>query len=480
MIQLRHSVRARVTAWYAVTLFTAFVLAVVGLRVALAETLRENFDDSLRLSGSLVTTFFRFELVGYHSVNATVEHLAAQLVFTGRHVQFLPPPGVELSELATRPLPRTPIAPPLRTIELPLDRDLAPEWRVRIVGSRAADVALLRRMDFWFGGIILLSVLVASAGGWWLSGRALRPVREMATAAERITAERSSERLPVGPVVDEFARLGTRFNALLDRLDGALSQQRRFLADAAHELRTPVARMRGTVELAMDPRGASSDPAVTMSQLRDELADVSGMLDELLHLARADAGGQDVLLVPGYLDDVVVEALGAWTAFAQGRGVALELPIVEETPVVIDAILIRRLLGVLVDNAIRYTPAGGRVSVAVRRDDDAAVLEVEDSGIGMTAADRERAFERFYRGTEGRKFAPDGSGLGLAIASWVAARHEATITLDAATPSGTRATVRFPLISAALPAAPAAGSRSAHAARPTGRAVASSGAVHSS
>lgn len=475
MIPLRHSVRARVTAWYAVALFAAFALAVVGLRAALAETLRENFDQSLKLSGGLVTSFFRFELAEYHSVHATVEHLAAQLVFTGRHVQFLPPPGVVLSELAARPLPRMPISPPFRTIELPLDADLAPGWRVRIVASAAADVALLRRMDAWFGGIILLSVLVSSAGGWWLSGRALRPVREMAAAAERITAERSSERLPVGPVVDEFARLGTRFNALLDRLDSALSQQRRFLADAAHELRTPVARMLGTVELALDPRAAASDPAVTLALLREELTDVGGMLDELLHLARADAGGQDVLLAPGYLDDVVVEGLGAWRPLAQGKGVALELPIVEEAPVVLDATLVRRLLGVLVDNSIRYTPAGGRVSVAVRRDHDKAVLEVEDSGIGMAAADRDRAFERFYRGTEGRKLAPDGSGLGLAIAAWVAARHDATITLDAAHPTGTRVTVRFPL-APGTPAMPAVTSGdSSDAETPAHGAAASSG-----
>ncbi len=478
MIQPRHSVRARVTAWYALTLFSAFVLAVMGLRLALVETLHENFDKSLKLSGGLVTSFFRYELAEYRTVNSTVEHLAAhQLMFTGRHVQFLPPPGVHLSELAARP-PRPLLQPPLRTIELPLDPALAPGWRVRIIASEADDVALLRRMDFWFGGIILLSVVVASIGGWWLSGRALRPVREMATAAERITAERSSERLPVGPEVDEFARLGTRFNALLDRLDGALSQQRRFLADAAHELRTPVARMRGTVELALDPRVKGGDTAVALNQLRDELTDVSGMLDELLHLARADAGGQDVLLAPGYLDDVVVGALGAWTAFAHRKGVALELPIVEETPVALDAILIRRLLGVLVDNAIRYTPAGGRVSVAVRQDKDVAVLEVEDSGIGMAAADRERAFERFYRGAEGRRLAPDGSGLGLAIAAWVAARHGATISIDAAHPAGTRVTVRFPLTSASPAVQQVAGSDRANTARSAEAANESRGVGH--
>lgn len=445
MIRHRHSVRARLTAWYAVTLLTTFVLAVAGLRTALAETLKANFRASLSHSGDLVTGFFRFELGEYHDVDATVAHLAEQLVFAERRVRFLPPDGHQLPEVADVVGPREPLLPPLHAIELTLDPELAPGWRVRIVGSAAADVALLRRMDLWFGGLILVSVVVASAGGWWLAGRALRPVREMAAAAERITAERPSERLPVGPEPDEFARLGMRFNALLDRLDGALAQQRRFLADAAHELRTPVARLRGGVELVLDPRADSTDQRVTLGRMRDDLADASRLLDELLQLARADAGGQEVVLLPAYLDDIVVEALGAWRAVAAGRRVALELPVVEETPAMLDAALVRRLLGVLVDNALRYTPAGGRVTVVVRRDADAAVLEVQDTGVGMAPEERERAFERFYRGARARKLTPDGSGLGLAIAAWVAQRHGATITLADAAPSGTLAAVRFPL-----------------------------------
>lgn len=439
----RHSVRARLTAWYAATLLATFVLAVVGLRIALVETLESNFRASLGHSGELVTGFFRFELAEYHDVDETVAHLAEQLVFADRRVRFIPPPGHR--PLAFAP-PREPLPPPLYAIEVPLDPDLAPGWRIGIVGSFAPDLELVSRMDLWFGGLILASVVVASAGGWWLAGRALRPVRQMAVAAERITAERSSERLPVGPERDEFARLGLRFNGLLDRLDGALAQQRRFLADAAHELRTPVARLRGAVELALDPRADAEDQRATLGRMRDDLVDVSRLLDELLQLARADAGGQEVLLSPAYLDDVVLEALGGWRAVAAARGVALELPVVEETPALLDAVLVRRLLGVLVDNALRYTPAGGRVKVTVRLDDGTALLEVADDGVGMTAEDRARAFERFYRGSRARRLTPDGSGLGLAIAAWVAQRHGATIALDDAGPGGgTRVTVRFPL-----------------------------------
>ena len=447
---MRHpSVRARLTAWYAATLLAAFTLAVLGLRTALADSLAASREASLLASGRLVSGFFRVELAEFHAADSTVAHMAMELVFPERLVEFLPPEGQ--APLHPRLVVAQPtVLPPLRTVELPLDPDLAPGWRVRIVGSSAADVALLRRMDLWFGLLLLASMLVSTVGGWWLAGRALRPVRAMADAAGRITADHSSERLPVGPVRDEFARLGQRFNALLDRLDGALAQQRRFLADAAHELRTPVARMRGEVELALDPRAADAlAPRETLERMRDDLNDAGRLVDELLQLARADAGGQDVHLAPAYLDDVVMEAAAGWRAAAARRDVAITLTALEEAPALLDAPLVRRLVGILVDNAIRYTPAGGHISISVRREPAAARLEVADSGIGMTADERVHAFERFYRGARARQLTPEGSGLGLAIAEWVARRHGAAITLDAAQPTGTIVRVRFPLADAA-------------------------------
>lgn len=459
MIRRRHSVRTRLTIWYALALFTAFVVAVAGLRTALAEALEANFNSALAHSGELVTGFFRYELAEYHGIEVTVAHLTQQLLFAEQRVQFIAPDGTEPFGSSGGGLPRDELRPPLRSIVLQLDPQLAPGWQVRVVGSAARDMQLLRRMDLAFAALILLSVVVASAGGWWLAGRALQPVRQMAEAAERITAERSSGRLPVGPTRDEFARLGLRFNALLDRLDGALAQQRRFLADAAHELRTPVSRLSGAVELALDPRAADLDQRATVERMRDDLGDVSRLLDELLQLARADAGGQEVVREPAYLDDVVVEAAGAWRAVAARKGVALELPVVEEAPALLDPSLVRRLLGVLVDNAIRYTPSGGRVSLAVRREGDWAVLEVEDSGIGLGDVDRGRIFERFYRGARARTATPDGSGLGLAIAAWVAQRHDATIALGDSPSGGTRVTTRFPIAEVRGPGAgrPAAG-----------------------
>lgn len=443
----RASVRTRLTAWYAITLLVTFVAALAGVREALSRALEQNATESLVASARLITTFFRVERPEYPSARATLAHVTSEMVLSERHVEFLPPPD----DPDTRPLsPATThdsLLPPISSIELPLDPDVAPGWRVRVFGSFADDHEVMRRMDTLFLALMLLSVVVASLGGWWLAGRALRPVRAMAEAAERITGSQSGGRLPVAPAADEFARLGERFNALLDRLDGALVQQRRFLAEAAHELRTPIARLRGEVELALDPRVPPEDRSEQMERMRDDLADTGRLVDELLQLARADAGGQEVRLAPAFLDDVVVDAVRAWGGEAARRSVALGLSALEEAPVTIDAALVRRLVGILVDNALSYTPPGGMVDVRVRHTGDAALLEVEDTGIGMADAERARAFERFQRGRRAREMNPEGSGLGLAIVEWVAGQHGATVRLEPRPGGGgTLATVRFPVV----------------------------------
>jgi signal transduction histidine kinase len=324
---------------------------------------------------------------------------------------------------------------PTRSVELPLDSARAPGWRVRVSATTASLDRPLARVDLWLAGALVASVVAAAAGGWWLAGRALRPIGAMAAATDRITAAGPGERLPVANPHDELGRLGTRVNALLDRLDAALAQQRQFLADAAHELRTPIARMRSRVDLALQPtrpgRAGTSDADVrdTLNAIDRDLARTTVLVDELLQLARADAGVRRPALVPAFLDDVVMDALQTWHAAVERRGLRLEIESMEEAPAALDAVLVDRLVGVLLDNASRYTPAGGRVAVRVRRERGSAVLEVRDTGIGMSDDERARAFERFYRGERARALVPDGSGLGLPIAAWVADVHHAALTL---------------------------------------------------
>ncbi len=274
-------------------------------------------------------------------------------------------------------------------------------------------------------------------------GRALRPVALMAQAAERIGANSPRERLPISDPNDELGRLGRRFNELLDRLDGAMSQQRRFLTDAAHELRTPLARMLGEAEsrLASPPTGQDRE---SLDRIHDDLRQASALVDELMQLARADAGSVDAVLSDGYLDDVVSDAVSPWNAEAKRRKVALDVAVLDEAPASLDGRLVSRLVGVLIHNALRYTPPGGRVEVRVEQLDGHAVLEVEDSGIGIPVDEREQIFERFFRGGLARQRAPEGSGLGLAIASWIARQHGASITASEGALGGALFRVVFP------------------------------------
>ena len=444
----RPRIRLRFTALYAATLLVVLFGAAGILRYALHATLQREFDKSVLASAGLVQQFFRAEVEEYVTVEATLAHIAGELVFEERAIRIRKPDGA-LFKIVGAPVRRArrPLSGPVRTVRFALDPDLAPRWDIEVDASEANVIALQARIDRWFGVGIPLLVLCAAVAGWWLTGRTLRPVGRMAEAAARI-APASGARLPIDDPTDELGRLGLRFNALLDRLDGALAQQREFLADAAHELRTPIARLRARVEVAMlSPAPATASENSVLPAIDQELRAVSQQVDELLQLARADAAGEDapMRVESLFLDDVVMDELPRWAPEAQRRRMTLDYSALEESPVVGDASLLPRMISILVDNAIRYGHEGGTVRVRVRPEDGAVLLDVEDDGIGIPAHERSRIFDRFFRGDAARLKRPDGSGLGLAIAAWIVRQHHGTIAVHAGVPEGTRVQVRLPL-----------------------------------
>jgi two-component system, OmpR family, sensor kinase len=440
------SIRARLTLWYAGTILAVLLLLSAVLRDVIRRTLDRQFADSLAYSAAMMAQFFRLEINVYGTVERTVTHIAGEVLFQDRVIEFLQPGGARFATGGWKVSTRAPtLVPPVRVYERPLDERRAPGWRIRLRASAAETVRLERAVDRWFLLVAPTSVILAGALGWWLTGRTLTPVGRMADAAARIAAGEGGERLPIADPADELGRMGTRFNALLDRLEAALAQQRRFLADAAHELRTPIARMRGRVELASLAPDPASDRAA-LDAMAGELARTSTLLGELLLLARADADPRPAVLAPGYLDDVVLDVLNAFAPVARTVGVALDVEAVDETPARLDAELVHRLASVLVDNAVRYTPPGGRVRVRVGREHGHAVLEVRDTGIGITPEEQERLFERFFRGAAARACAPDGSGLGLPIARWIAREHGGELTLAPAPEGGTVARLELPAL----------------------------------
>lgn len=455
-----HSIRLRLTAWYAGSILLLLLAGTFVARRYVRSSLEGEFARSQEVAATLVSGFFRAEVLEYRVVEGTIGHIVAELVIPDRHIHFVRPNGedyVPPPEIRVMPLPE--LDEPLRGIVRPLDPDLAPGWTVRLSSSAAPLTRQLAAVDRAALLAIPIAVLIAVLIGWVLTGRTLRPIAVMADAADRITAE-SHARLPVSAPDDELGRLGLRFNALLDRLDAAFGNQRRFLADAAHELRTPIARARGAGELALSmPAGADDRDALGRTQR--ELEVMSRLVDELLELARADAGAATDSMQPGFLDDVVTDVVRGFDPVAKQQALTLSLDVPDEAAIKMDAPALSRMIGVFVDNAMRYTPRGGTVRVAVHAEPDGARLIVEDSGIGIPEAERARLFERFFRGAEARRLAPDGSGLGLPIAKAIADRHGARIEYsdNAATPDtnasrragasptanrGTRVTVTFP------------------------------------
>lgn len=443
-------IRVRFTVLYAATLLVVLVGAATVLRFALRATLEREFEESVRASAGLVTQFFRTEVNEYRTIEATLTHISGELVFEDRIIRYRYPNGNLFRSKLPLAKPRvTRLRTPMHSVRFPLDTDLAPGWQVEVDASMSNMLALQARIDRWFLFGIPLLVLTAAVAGWWLTGRTLQPVGNMADAAARI-GPASGVRLPVTDPNDELGRLGTRFNALLDRLDGALSQQRQFIADAAHELRTPIARMRARVELAMLQSPDSASPrerTEILTALDTELRAVTHQVDELLQLARADAAGDEVMADPQrlFLDDLVADEMPRWRPQAKQLGAELTLGVHEETAVRGDGILLARLCGVLVDNALRYGAHSGVVRVSVQPHDGRALLTVEDNGDGVPFEDRARIFDRFFRGERARHRRADGSGLGLAIAAWVVRRHAGTISVSDSELGGAKFVVDLPL-----------------------------------
>jgi len=458
------SIRARLALWYAGSVLLVFVLFAAALRQHVHTVMQAEFDVSVFSSAEVIRSFFRLENLEYRDVNATITHIADEVVFPDRVVEFIAPGGATRFRIAPGRRRGNAVGdsaagvggvlvPPVRSLVMPLDKQAAAGWTIRVSASAEPLSRSLGRIDAWLLIGIPLGLLVAGATGWWLAERTLRPVGAMAEAATRMVAARRvkdapvplhADRLPIDNPEDELGRLGTRFNALLDEVDGALAQQRRFLADAAHELRTPVARMIGTVDLALLDTDTLAVPAVTaLNGVRRDLDRTARLVDELLQLARADASGS-VLLTSGYLDDVVMDAVHGWQGVAARHGVQLDVQTMEESPARLDVVYVERLVGILLDNAVRYTPRGGVVRVDVQSANGAAILSVSDTGIGIPPEERLRVFERFFRGVDARTMSHDGSGLGLPIARWIADAHQATLELTSATSGGTVARVTFP------------------------------------
>jgi heavy metal sensor kinase len=306
---------------------------------------------------------------------------------------------------------------------------------------------MLETIRLTFTWMILVGLLLAGTGGYFLARKSLAPVVAMGAHARRIGATNLHDRLPVLNANDELGQLATIFNDLLNRLDESFERQRRFVADASHELRTPLAILRGEAEVAMSQNGRKAEDYLeSLGILHDETSRLIKIVEDLFTLTRADSG--QYLLSPEnvYLEEVVAECAHSARTLAREKNIELRVDASSECLVRGDEALLRRMILNLLDNAIKYTAEGGRVEIACGATNTGFEVDVTDTGPGIPPVLQSRIFERFFRADPARSRSgrEGGAGLGLSIALWIAEAHHGRLELVRSDATGSHFAVYLP------------------------------------
>jgi signal transduction histidine kinase len=313
----------------------------------------------------------------------------------------------------------------------------------------AATVEALVRFQWILSGLLPLVAALAAIGGYWISGRALAPVDRITQAAREVTLHQLDRRLDVPKTDDELRRLAVTFNDMLARLETSVADMTRLTAEAAHELRTPVALVRTTAEVALAKDRSPDEYRQALRDVVGHAEHLSILVGDLLMLAREDAGVEAAERAPTDLTAIVHDAVRDSGPMANAQALTLQCAPMIEADVLGHGPSLRRLLLILIDNAIKYSHPGGRVDVSLEVQEAGAgrtvLVTVTDHGIGVEPGDRSRVFDRFFRGANARG-TTEGSGLGLSIAKTIVARHGGTIQLlPAPGGSGCQAQVELPM-----------------------------------
>lgn len=314
---------------------------------------------------------------------------------------------------------------------------------VQITASLAPYESELAELRGVLWTILPAGLVVATLGGYWLAGRVLAPVQRMTETARRISAANLGERIELANAADELGLLGVTINEMLDRIDRAFAATRRFTADAAHELRTPLASIRAEAEVALLARRSPEDYEATLSSIVEEAERLSRLADRLLLLSREDSA-TCLPYSPVRIDETVLAAVGNASEAAARAGITLHVGGLPHVEVQGDSDLLRQVFDNLLDNAVHYTPAGGVVTVRGHCDDDRVIVEVSDTGVGIPIDALPRVFDRFYRVDVSRSRRSGGTGLGLSIVRAVVERHGGTVEARSTLGAGSAFRVALP------------------------------------
>lgn len=310
-------------------------------------------------------------------------------------------------------------------------------------GDTLATLVLFRRYLHMFAPILFVS---AALVGYWLSRRALAPVDALTTAARNITGTNFGHRLEKLDTGDELQRLSDTLNEMLDRIEASFLRVTQFTADASHELRTPIALIRTEAEIALRKSRDTAEYRDALEHILFESERTTSLIEQLLALARADAGREALNIQKVDLEEIALQSAVGWRQKIAEHDLQFTTSFVgHEVYVIGDHGALQRVVNILLDNAVKYTPARGSIQLSLEQKDGNALLSVRDTGIGISKEDQGKVFERFYRADKARTRDQGGSGLGLAIAKWIVDQHHGSITLQSTLGEGSIFVIELPL-----------------------------------
>jgi heavy metal sensor kinase len=457
----------RLTLWYLTSFSLVLFVFGVGSYYAMQASILEEFDRDLKQRIVGIDTFLdqkshtsseklRHELREHGQLRPGGELLqvfdgSGQPVFASdsmRHLGIQPPEEsssandrVKIETVYSRGIP----------VRLATAKHLAGSgaFIVQLGQSLEESSELIQHFGWILIGAVPLVLLLSGASGYWMGGRALKPVSRITEDAQAITALDLSNRIAVPEADDELRRLSTTLNQMMDRLEMSFRRITQFTADASHELRTPISLIRTTAELAI-AEGSPKASSEALFSILEESERTTVLLEDLLMLARSDSRVK--LRVESVdLAEIVKRAAQETQLLATSREILLTRDIVD-VPVIVaaNADLLRRLILILTDNAVKYTPPGGRVDLRLAVDSNVARIEVHDTGIGISSEDLAHIFERFYRADKARHRS-GGAGLGLSIADWIARIHRSRIEVSSTRDVGSTFAVYLPVVQTSAP-----------------------------
>lgn len=455
------SIGLRLTLWYlAIFLLAEFVFG-AGMWLILRQNLFDIADTALEGQASDLQRFLearkdvplpqlQAEISEDYKIERSEDYLqiadaSGNTIYRSRFLEEHPLPALSPDEL-DRPLyeSRKLGHEPFRLLSKQIETG-GRVYAVRIGHPMHEELETLdafRVYLLWFAPLLLLA---ASAGGYWLSRRALAPVDALARTARTISGHNLSSRLEQLHTGDELQRLSDTLNEMLGRIESAFLRITEFTADASHELRTPLALIHTEAELALRRSRDESEYREALRHILLEADRTAKLVEELLTLARADSGRETLAIHSIDLLPILRESASNWKQVASLRNLQFDEHLNgQRLPVMADENALRRVVDILLDNALKYTPASGKVTLSAEEKGNRVLVTIEDTGVGIAPEDQSRIFERFYRADKARNRELGGAGLGLAIAQWIVQLHKGDITVNSELGKGSTFRVDIP------------------------------------